>query len=209
MPLLWAGNRCCGAAVAAAVVPGGPPPRARGPLGLVLLPRGAHRESSTGSVGGALVATGGDAASPGPDNSHKNVPEGEEGRRTHHPRGAHDSGRGKKASTPGAARTRGTYSFLGHRPPRFLGVGGVGAPRPRVPKTWIRERATAVRQITISSHRSMHSPGRTRGGRELVTGPSAEVSSSAPAGPAHTYTQESRVDGRPPPFEVCWSQCTR
>jgi hypothetical protein len=167
---LWAGSRRCWAAVAAAAVPGGLLLGARGPLGLVLHPQGAHRESSARSVGGARAATDGGSASTGPTHSHKNVPEGEEGRRTHHPRGAHDAGRGKKASSPGAARTRSSYPFLGHRSLRFPGDGAAGAPRPRVPKTWIRERATAVRQITISSHRSMHSPGRTRGGGELVAG---------------------------------------
>ena len=85
------------------------------------------------------------------------------GRRTHHPRGAHDSGQGV-GLTPGTARTELAYPFLGPRSRRFPGVGVADTSRPRVPKTWIRERATAVRQITISSHRSMHPPGRTRGG---------------------------------------------
>jgi hypothetical protein len=129
------------------------------------------------------------------------------GRRTPHPQGAHDSGQGV-GPTPVTARTELTHPFLDPRSRRFPGGGAVGTSRPRVPKTWMRERATAVRQIIMSSHRSMHPQGRTRGGRAGAC-PNRRGLLLDAGGTAHTYTQGRRVDGRPPPFAVCWSQCNR
>ena len=44
------------------------------------------------------------------------------------------------------------------------------------------------------------------GTQRLLPDPSAEGSSSTPAGRAHTHTQRGKVNGNPPPFGVCWSQ---
>ena len=206
-PDIWC---CCGGRVAAAV----------GLLLLLLLPpAGCCWEQEDRSDGSSTLkghtgrATRGRRAGPGrlPEGSqparvpltHTKLPRAEEGGGPTTLEGRTTPGGERRQARPAPHELKSSYPFLVDRFHRFPGGG---APRPRVPKTWIRERTTAVRHRTISSHRSMHPPGRTRGGRELVTDPSAEVSSSAPAGHAHTYTQQRRVDGRPPPVGVCWSQ---
>ena len=162
--LLRAGCRCCRAAVAAAAAPGGLLLGSRGPLGRVLHPQGAHRKSGTRSAGGARAAAEGVSTSTGPTHTHKTSqgrrrdggPTTLEGRTT--------PGGERRQARPAPHEHKRSYPFLGHRSLRFPGVGAAGATRPRDPRTWIKERATAVRHTTMSSHRSMHTPGRTRGG---------------------------------------------
>ena len=93
---------------------------------------------------------------------HRGETDNDEFPQVHAPAGP-DRGRDGPEAVPSAedSYSAPAGAALTFTPARFPGGGAAWISA----VTWIRDRATAVRQMMMSSHRSMHPQGRTGGGR--------------------------------------------